>query len=108
MVNSVWGRRIPHVYLQRFNSLCKQRKVKQIFDVGCGSGLYAAYFSLQGFEVVAMDISRTGLTLTKHLAISLHFPKLAEAIEAEPSKVDLINEELPHFPVAPTEHKQFL
>jgi ubiquinone/menaquinone biosynthesis C-methylase UbiE len=50
--------------------------------------------------VVAMDISRTGLALVKHLVRSLHFLKLAGAIDAEPSKVDLINEELPHFPVA--------
>jgi SAM-dependent methyltransferase len=101
IVNSVWGRRIPHVYLQRFNLLCKQRKVKQIIDAGCGSGLYAAYFSLQGFEVTAMDISRTGLTLTRHLARSLHFLKLTGAIDEEPSKIDIINGELPYFPVAP-------
>lgn len=100
MVNSVWGRRIPHVYLKRFASLCKQRKVKQVIDAGCGSGLYATYFSLQGFEVVAMDISRTGLAMTKHLTRSLRFLKLAEAIHAELGNVEIISGELPHFPVA--------
>jgi SAM-dependent methyltransferase len=100
IVNLVWGRRIPNVYLERFVWLCKQRDVKQVVDAGCGSGLYATYFSLRGFDAVTMDISRTGLTLTKHLVRSLRFLKLAEAVDAESSKVDLINGELPHFPVA--------
>jgi SAM-dependent methyltransferase len=100
MVNSVWGRRIPQVHLERFASLCKQREVKQIIDAGCGSGLYSTYFSLQGFEVIAMDISKTGLAMTKHLARSLRFLKLAGAVNPEPNNVEIINGELPHFPVA--------
>jgi ubiquinone/menaquinone biosynthesis C-methylase UbiE len=100
MVNSVWGRRIPRVYLKRFVSLCKQRRVKQVIDAGCGSGLYAAYFSLRGFDVVAMDISRSGLAMTSHLARSLRFLKLADAIRAEPRSVEVVKGELPHLPVA--------
>jgi SAM-dependent methyltransferase len=103
MINSVWGRRIPHVYLKRFVSLCKQRRVKRVIDAGCGSGLYAAYFSLRGFEVVAMDISRSGLAMTSHLTRSLRFLKLADAIRAEPRSVEIVKGELPHFPVATSE-----
>ena len=103
MVNLVWGRRIPQFYLERFTSLCKQRKIEQIIDAGCGSGLYTTYFSLQGFKIVAIDVSRTGLALTKHLVRSLHFLKLTKAINVEPSIVNFIKGELPHFPVA--DHK---
>lgn len=103
IANSVWGRRVPQVYLERFTSLCKQRKVKQIIDAGCGSGLYTTYFALQGFKTVAIDVSRTGLALTKHLVRSLHFLKRVKAINVEPTIVDFIEGELPHFPVA--DHK---
>jgi malonyl-CoA O-methyltransferase len=105
MVDLVWGRRIPQVYLEKFTSLCKKRRAKQIIDAGCGSGLYTAYFSLQGFNVTAIDISRTGLPLAKHLVKSLHFLKLTNVISAEPSKVDFINGELPHFPIAENKAK---
>lgn len=46
-----------------------------------------------------LDVSRTGLALTKHLIRSLHFLRLAKAIGIEPSMADFIRGELPFFPV---------
>ncbi|MEM2117693.1 MAG: class I SAM-dependent methyltransferase [Candidatus Bathyarchaeia archaeon] len=47
------------------NSLKTKRQAIRVLDLGCGAGRHLIFLSKQGFEVHGVDISETGLTLTK-------------------------------------------
>jgi SAM-dependent methyltransferase len=53
---SVFYRNRPHGMKQLLTQI-GDVSGKTILDVGCGYGIYSAYFSLQGADVVALDIS---------------------------------------------------
>ncbi|NWF87051.1 class I SAM-dependent methyltransferase [Candidatus Bathyarchaeota archaeon] len=48
-----------------FASLKKENKTLRIFDLGCGAGRNLVYMASQGFEAHGMDMSQTGLDLTR-------------------------------------------
>ena len=46
-------------------SLKKKNKKIRVLDIGCGAGRHQVFMAKQGFETHGLDISETGLTLTK-------------------------------------------
>ena len=48
--------------------LLRKRGVRTVLDVGCGVGRHALYLSEQGFDVIALDASRTGLNAARQAA----------------------------------------
>lgn len=47
--------------IQRFQG----RRFRRILDLGCGNGRHSVALAAAGFEVLGLDISRSGLSLTK-------------------------------------------
>ncbi|MEM2908795.1 MAG: class I SAM-dependent methyltransferase [Candidatus Bilamarchaeaceae archaeon] len=45
--------------------LFKDRDVKRILDLGCGSGRHTVYFAKKGFVVYGIDIAKQGIKITK-------------------------------------------
>ena len=55
----------PKQYVRNLVPLFRRRKVKRIFDLGCGAGRHMMYFAKKGFFVVGQDISTMGLALAQ-------------------------------------------
>ena len=51
--------------IPRIVKLFKRRNVKRVLDLGCGSGRHTVYLAKHGFEVYGIDISRTGIKMTR-------------------------------------------
>ncbi|OGZ18890.1 MAG: hypothetical protein A2Z68_01275 [Candidatus Nealsonbacteria bacterium RBG_13_38_11] len=51
--------------ISRIVKLFKRRNVKRVLDLGCGSGRHTVYLAKHGFEVYGIDISRTGIKMTR-------------------------------------------
>lgn len=47
--------------IERFN----QRGFRQVLDLGCGNGRHVVALAAEGFEVLGLDISRSGLALSR-------------------------------------------
>lgn len=52
--------------IKRIASFFKQKKVKTILDLGCGTGRHTMYLAHQGFDVTGIDISETALAITSN------------------------------------------
>jgi SAM-dependent methyltransferase len=48
-------------FIERF----KQAGIHQVLDLGCGNGRHVVALPAQGFEVIGVEISKTGLDLTR-------------------------------------------
>ncbi|MEM2102244.1 MAG: class I SAM-dependent methyltransferase [Candidatus Bathyarchaeia archaeon] len=46
----------------------KQANVQTILDLGCGAGRHAIYLAVQGFDVIALDISKNALKIVRKWA----------------------------------------
>ncbi len=46
--------------------LFKERNVKRVLDLGCGTGRHIIYLAKHGFEVYGIDISNEGIKTTKY------------------------------------------
>ncbi len=55
----------PHPDINEFVELLKKNNAKKILDFGSGTGRHVAYLAKKGFDVVGMDISKTGIMMTK-------------------------------------------
>ena len=55
----------PHSDARFLVSFFKERGIKKILDLGCGSGRHLVYFSKKGFEVFGFDASARALELAK-------------------------------------------
>jgi len=51
--------------MQRIVKLFKERGVKRILDLGCGSGGHAVFLAKAGFGVFGIDIAKNGIEITK-------------------------------------------
>lgn len=55
----------PHEEMGEIVKLLKKKSGKRILDVGSGSGRHIVYLAKKGFDVYGIDISKTGIELTK-------------------------------------------
>jgi ubiquinone/menaquinone biosynthesis C-methylase UbiE len=55
----------PHPQMNKVIKLLKKEKVSKVLDLGCGSGRHAVLLAKKGFDVYGMDVSQSGLKLTK-------------------------------------------
>lgn len=54
--------------IKKYTKILKKKKYKKILDLGCGTGRNTIYLAKQGFLVYALDISKTGVLITKKKA----------------------------------------
>lgn len=55
----------PDEIVVNFVSIIEKRNAKKVLDLGCGAGRHVNYLAKNGFEAFGVDISETGLKLTK-------------------------------------------
>jgi len=55
----------PHPDIERITNLFKEKGVKRVLDLGCGTGRHLIYLSKKGFEVYGMDSSPKALEISK-------------------------------------------
>ena len=61
------GPKYPHEKVVQFtfrNFPSDSRKNTKVLDLGCGSGVHAIFFAMEGFEVYGTDISEVGIKNT--------------------------------------------
>ncbi len=52
-----------HPDMSRLSTIFRKQEVKQILDLGCGTGRHLVHFSREGFEISGFDSSKTALDL---------------------------------------------
>lgn len=62
--------------IKKYAKIFKRNKYKKILDLGCGTGRNTIYLAQQGFTVYALDISKTGVTITKKKAQKLNLKNI--------------------------------
>ena len=55
----------PQKDIPRLVKLFKELKVKNILDLGCGSGRHLVYLAKHGFNVYGFDVSEHGIRIAK-------------------------------------------
>jgi len=55
-----------HEDIPKIVKLFKKKRVKRVLDLGCGSGRHTVYLARQDFEVYGIDISKTGVKITRN------------------------------------------
>jgi len=58
----------PDDFIVEFSLKLKQRRAREILDVGCGAGRNTVFLAREGFKVVGLDISRTAVKLASKRA----------------------------------------
>jgi len=56
----------PHPDIERLANLFKEKGVRRILDLGCGTGRHLLYLLKKGFEVYGLDGSPNGLDIAKN------------------------------------------
>jgi ubiquinone/menaquinone biosynthesis C-methylase UbiE len=57
--------------IKRATSVFKEKKYKNILDLGCGTGKHSLFLANEGFQVYATDLSQTGIGIAREKAESL-------------------------------------
>jgi tRNA (uracil-5-)-methyltransferase TRM9 len=61
-----FSREEPDEVVVDFVDLLRRKKTRmRVLDLGCGAGRHQVYMAMQGFEAHGVDISETGLSMTK-------------------------------------------
>ncbi len=55
----------PHSYFDRVLGVFRDRHVKRVLDLGCGTGRHLIHLSKLGFEVYGFDVSPMALSLAR-------------------------------------------
>jgi len=55
----------PHEDMKKIGRIFKERKVKKILDLGCGTGRHTVYLAKCGFDIYGMDISEEGVRIAR-------------------------------------------
>lgn len=55
----------PDELIVSFVNLLRKKKERRVLDLGCGAGRHAVYMAEHGFETHGLDLSDTGLKMTK-------------------------------------------
>ncbi len=56
----------PHPDMERLAKLLREKGVRRILDLGCGTGRHLLFFLKKGFEVYGLDGSPNGLKIAKN------------------------------------------
>ncbi len=56
----------PQKDIPKIVRLLKQKGVKRVLDLGCGSGRHLVYLAKEGFEVYGIDIAKYGIKIAKN------------------------------------------
>ncbi len=59
----------PHPDMEKISELFKEKGVKRVLDLGCGTGRHLIFLSKKGFEVYGMDASPKALVMAKEWLI---------------------------------------
>jgi len=62
----------PHPDMEKISDLFKEKGVKRVLDLGCGTGRHIVYLSKKGFEVYGMDASPKALEMAKKWLIEVN------------------------------------
>lgn len=84
---------------------CLNKKVKQILDIGCGSGTISLYLASKGYKVKGIDISKKAIRTCKESAESIGLKNVNFEVSEFPNtvpngKFDLVffSEVIEHLP----------
>ena len=55
----------PQKEIPKIAKIFKEKKVKKVLDLGCGSGRHTVYFAQKGFDVYGFDIAEEGVKLAR-------------------------------------------
>ncbi|MFX1574831.1 MAG: class I SAM-dependent methyltransferase [Promethearchaeota archaeon] len=55
----------PHPDMDKITQLFREKKVKRVLDLGCGTGRHLLFLSRKGFEVYGMDSSPKALEIAE-------------------------------------------
>lgn len=69
----------PHPAIKKLIKLFKERKIESILDLGSGTGRNLVLLAENGFEVYGLDISPTGVEITKKLLMEKGLKAKVEA-----------------------------
>jgi len=70
---SSFGKKVDEIEKDIINSLIKKIPTTEILELGCGTGHWTDYFSKKGFEITAIDSSKTMLDIAKSKDINAKF-----------------------------------
>ena len=79
-----------HEDIPKIVELFKERNVKKVLDLGCGSGRHTVYLAEQDFEVYGIDISEEGFKIIKKEKIKVHL-KIGDIYKKLPYKNDFFD-----------------
>ena len=58
-------KKTPQVEVAELHDLFRNKEVKKILDLGCGSGRHLVYFAKQGYDVCGIDVSPEAIKLSR-------------------------------------------
>ncbi len=70
----IYNLSLPDRLVVNMEELCKERGIKRVLDLGCGTGRHLVFFSERGYMVYGLDISRNALDSSKRLLEKGGFP----------------------------------
>jgi len=85
-----------HPEMERISKLLKEKGVKRVLDLGCGTGRHLVFFSKKGFEVYGMDASPKGISiaeqwlLEENLKVEIKLHRMEEKFPYEDNFFDAI------------------
>ncbi len=86
----------PHPEMERISKLLKDKGVKRVLDLGCGTGRHLLFFKKKGFEVYGMDASPKGISIAKqwlleeNLKVEIKLHKMEKKFPYEDNFFDAI------------------
>jgi ubiquinone/menaquinone biosynthesis C-methylase UbiE len=100
---------LPHEDLLGIVERLKREHIKNVLDLGCGTGRHTVLLAKHGFTVYGLDSAPGGITLTKQwleaegLSASLHLQDMATSFPYNDSSIDaVISIQVIHHGTLPT------
>ena len=86
----------PHPDMEKISELFKEKEIKRVLDLGCGTGRHLIFLSKKGFEVYGMDASPKALEMANKWLIEenekaeLHLDRMEHKFPYEDKFFDAI------------------
>ncbi len=86
----------PHPDMEKISELFKEKEIKRVLDLGCGTGRHLIFLSKKGFEVYGMDASPKALEMASKWLIEenekaeLHLDRIEHKFPYEDKFFDAI------------------